>query len=96
MFFVLYCLDDPSKPGLRPATRDEHLAYVADTGGAIKVAGPMTDDEGTSIGSMFIYECADRAAAAAFATGDPYAQAGLFSQVDIHPFNWLITDGKRD
>ena len=95
MHFVLYCLDAPTSADLRPATRDEHLAYVAEVGAVIKVAGPMTDADGTSIGSMFIVELEDLAAAEAFSANDPYTKAGLFGTVDIRPFTWLITDGKR-
>ena len=95
MQFVLYCLDDPAKPDLRPATRDDHLAYIAEVGDAIKMAGPMTDDNGTSIGSLFIIDVANRAAAEALSAADPYTQAGVFGRVDIRPFTWLITDGKR-
>ncbi len=95
MQFVIYCLDNPATPDLRPANRDAHLDYVAQVGAAIKVAGPMTDDDGTSIGSMFIVDVPDRAAAEAFSTADPYTQAGIFSSVDIRPFKWLITDGER-
>ncbi len=95
MHFVLYCLDDPNKPGLRPNTRDRHLTYVAETGAAIKVAGPLSDGDGTPIGSMFIVEFDNLAAAEAFSANDPYTQAGLFSTVDIRSFKWLITDGQR-
>lgn len=95
MHFVIYCLDDPSKPDLRAATRDAHLAYVDQVGAVIKVAGPMTDAAGTSIGSMFIIEADDQATVEALAARDPYAEAGVFSSVDIRPFKWLITDGKR-
>jgi uncharacterized protein YciI len=95
MHYILYCLDDPTKSELRAATRDAHLTYVADVGAAIKIAGPITDDEGASIGSMFIVDFNDQLAAEAFAANDPYAQAGLFSRVDVRPFKWLITNGKR-
>lgn len=95
MQFAIYCLDDPATPDLRLANREAHLDYVAQVGAMIKVAGPMTDDAGVSIGSLFIVDVADRAAAEALSAGDPYTQAGVFKSVDIRPFKWLITDGKR-
>ncbi len=95
MQFVIYCLDDPATPDVRPTNRDRHLEYVAQVGASIKVAGPVTDDDGTSIGSLFIVDVADRAAAQALSDADPNAQAGVFKSVDIRQFKWLITDGKR-
>ncbi len=95
MQFSIYCLDNPATPELRPANRDAHLAYVAQVGAAIKVAGPLTDEHGTPVGSLFIVDVANQEAAEALSAADPYTQAKVFESSDIRPFKWLITDGKR-
>jgi len=48
----------------------------------IFVAGPLIED-GVMRGSLLILDAPDRAAAEAFAAGDPYARAGLFASVEI-------------
>ena len=41
----------------------------------------------TPIGSMLVIEAKDREAAENWAASDPYAIAGLFDSVEIHPWN---------
>ena len=38
------------------------------------------------IGSCFLVEAASKDAAAAFNAGDPFAKAGVWGSVSIHPF----------
>lgn len=42
------------------------------------------------LGSMIVIEAVDAAAARTFAANDPYALAGLFQNVEIKPWRWLI------
>jgi hypothetical protein len=72
------------------ATREAHLAYVREHVEVVKVAGPMLDEAEGMAGSLFILDCADRAAAAAFNAADPYQKAGLFGQVEIRGFRASI------
>lgn len=90
MLFALICTDKPANLDLRLRTRPDHLAWIERLGGAIKAAGPFTDDGGSPVGSLLIVEAPDRAGARAIAEEDPYAQAGLFAAVDIRPWKWLI------
>jgi uncharacterized protein YciI len=86
---ILICRDRPGALDTRLANREAHLAYVAETG-AVRFAGPMTDDEGAMIGSVLVLEVEDRAAAEAWAEGDPYAKAGLFESVEINGFKIVV------
>jgi len=91
MEFVLICRDKPGHLDTRLATREAHLAWVATKGDAIRLAGPLLDDDGsTMIGSLFIVEVDDRQAAEALNAGDPYTLAGLFADVTVHPFRQVI------
>jgi uncharacterized protein YciI len=89
--FIVTCLDKPGALELRLATRPDHLAHIARYGAAVKLAGPILSDlEGTPIGSHFILEMDDQAAAEAFADQDPFAQVGVFESRTIYPFRMTI------
>ena len=66
-----------------------HAALLADEAGV-----PIHLDGARMIGSLFILEVEDLAAARRFAAGDPYAKAGLFASTEINPWRWLIESGK--
>lgn len=84
--FVLTCIDRNDGLEARMSARPAHLEYVDQNAAAVKLAGPFLDEAGGMIGSMFILEVEDRAAAEAFAASDPYALAGVFERTDIRAF----------
>jgi len=92
MIFALICKDKPGGLEVRLANRPAHLDYLTalNAAGKLKFAGPLLDDEGRPIGSLVAVEAGDRAGAEAIAAGDPYARAGLFESVEIHPWNWVF------
>lgn len=81
MHFALICRDKPGHAQTRLDNRAAHLDY-ARASGLVFVAGPLIED-GVMRGSLLILDAPDRAAAEAFAAGDPYARAGLFASVEI-------------
>jgi uncharacterized protein YciI len=84
--FVLICRDKANAIDTRLATRPAHGAYVAERMHIVRVAGPLLDDEGTMIGSLFIMECDSKDEVQAFADNDPYTAAGVFESVEIKGF----------
>jgi uncharacterized protein len=92
MLFVLICKDKPDSLQLRVDTRPAHLGYLEGLNerGALKAAGPFLDADGKPNGSLVIVEAADREAAAAIAAADPFALAGLFAEVEIRAWNWVL------
>ena len=84
MLFVIHAKDKPDSLHIRKATRDAHLAYMADF--HTPVGGPLLDADGNMCGSCIILDVEDRAAAEAFVAGDPYGAVGLFESVDVHEF----------
>ena len=91
--FALHCIDKPNSLELRMATRPAHLEYLNGQEHAIKTAGPyLTATGGDPCGSLLIIEAEDEAAARAWGAADPYAKAGLFDRVEVHP--WLLARGK--
>ena len=88
--FCLICMDRPESQDLRLAIRADHLAYVLENPVAI-VAGPFLCEDGEiMIGSLIVLDVETRAEAESWARNDPYAKAGLFDRVEIHPWKHLI------
>ncbi len=90
MLFALICTDKPGHLQVRMDTRPAHLAFLESLGDNLKAAGPFLGDDGKPVGSLVIIKADDVAGAQATAAADPYAKAGLFSAVEIKPWNWVI------
>jgi uncharacterized protein YciI len=86
--FALICTDKPGALDLRLAQRPAHRDYLGSTGVVVH-AGPFLRD-GAMTGSLVVIDVPDRAAAQAWAAGDPYALAGLFAEVRIEEWNKVI------
>jgi len=98
MHFSIACTDKPDALPVRQANRPDHVAYLEGAGETLCLAGPFLDADGQPIGSLLVVDVADRAAAEAFAAGDPYAKAGVFASVTITAFrpvfgSWTKNDG---
>lgn len=89
MRYALMTTDKPGALQTRMDNREAHLAYIADTG-VVEMAGPVLDDDGNMCGSLIVLEVADMAAAQDWAANDPYAKAGLFSDVRIQAWKKVI------
>lgn len=83
--FVLYCVDSDRASELRPLHRPAHLEYIRGSG-RVRLAGPMSDEAGKTIGSLLIIEADDISAACAFSEADPFRQLGVYEKVEINPF----------
>ncbi len=83
--------DKPGALPIRLDNRPAHLAYLADNAAAIRIAGPYLDEaSGEPRGSMLIVEADSLEAATALLARDPYAIAGLFAEVEIRPWRWVV------
>ena len=72
--------------------RPKHLQYLA-SHDVQHYAGPiLSDDETKPIGSTIVIEAEHLGAARAFAANDPYTVAGLFAEVNVHPFKQVIPE----
>ncbi len=90
MLFALICTDKPGHLDLRTKTRPEHLAFLESLGSRLKAAGPFTDSDDKSNGSLVIIEADTLEAAKATAAQDPFSKVGLFQSVEIRPWKWLL------
>lgn len=89
MRFALMTKDKPGALQTRLENREAHLAYIAETG-VVEMAGPVLDTDGEMCGSLIVLEVDDLAAAQAWADNDPYAKAGLFSDVTLRAWKKVI------
>ncbi len=88
MLFAVICTDKPGHLETRMANRPDHVAYLKST--PTVHAGPFLNADGDMSGSLVVIEAVDRAGAEAWAAEDPYAKAGLFSDVRIEAWNKVI------
>jgi uncharacterized protein YciI len=87
--FALICTDGPGRLDTRKANREAHLAYLRDTV-VVAMAGPFLDAAGAMTGSLVVIDVPGRGEAEAWAAGDPYAKAGVFSDVRIEEWKKVI------
>ncbi|WP_137388469.1 YciI family protein [Rhodoligotrophos defluvii] len=93
--FVILCTDVPNSAEKRNGARPAHLQYLTSLGSKLRLAGPfMADDGKTMTGSMLVVETDTIEEARQIAAGDPYGPAGVFAEVEVKPWKWVITDGK--
>ena len=95
MLFAVINTDRPASLDLRMSTRPAHLEYLTAHEAEIVSGGALLDAEGKPAGSLLVIEAADRAAAEAFAAGDPYAKVGLFESSVVRPFRQVFKDGAK-
>jgi uncharacterized protein YciI len=88
MLFAVICTDKDGGLTLRMETRSAHLEYLKATD--VVYAGPFIGADEKPSGSLVIIEATDRAAAKSWADNDPYALAGLFTDVRIEQWNKVI------
>ena len=92
MLYVLICKDLPGEgPARRAGARPDHLTYLASLGDKVRAAGGLLSADGKeALGSLIIIEADSLDAARSIAAADPYAKAGVFAEVEIHPWRQAV------
>ncbi|HYD37379.1 MAG TPA: YciI family protein [Allosphingosinicella sp.] len=75
----------------RARHRAGHLRYVAGHQAKIVYAGPLLDG-GRMVGSLFVFDVADRAALDSYLAEDPYFDPGIFESVEIWESRWMVPE----
>jgi uncharacterized protein YciI len=90
--FVVEYFDKPGSGEVRAANRQAHIDYRIGLGAALVLAGPLFDDfDGAPArGSLVILEASDKAEAERIAHEDPYARAGVFSEIRVFAHRILV------
>lgn len=89
MLIALIARDKAGALDIRKANREAHLAYIKETG-VVSQAGPLLSDAGEMCGSLVVLDVEDMSAAQSWADNDPYANAGLFENVELIAWNKVI------
>ncbi len=89
MRVALIATDKAGALQTRLDNRAAHLAYIAETG-VVEMAGPLLDAQGGMAGSMIVLSVETFADAQNWAANDPYAKAGLFSDVRLQEWKKVI------
>jgi uncharacterized protein YciI len=84
MLFMCYGIDGPDGAARRDLAREEHFAYLKANEDIMVLGGAtLADADDTRTGSVLIINVPDRAAAEAFADGEPLRKAGVFESYKI-------------
>jgi uncharacterized protein YciI len=91
MLFVFHLLDRPGVAELRASTRPLHKEYLARVADRIAFAGPLIGvaAPGDYVGSLLVIDFADEPAARAWLKNEPFTQAGVYGETNVHAFENL-------
>ena len=79
MLYMCYGVDGPNGAALRELAREEHFLYLESKKDILVLGGAtLADESDARTGSVLIINVPDRAAANAFAEGEPLRKAGVF------------------
>jgi len=90
MLYVICCTDKADHLQVRMDNRPAHVEYLKSFAAKLFAAGPTLNEAGDMNGSVVILDLDSRSDAEAFAAGDPYAKAGLFSAVTINAWKKVL------
>ena len=84
MLYMLYGIDGPDGAARRDIARADHFEYLKKHQNLLIIGGAtLADDSDARTGSVLIINVPDRAAADAFAEGEPLRKAGVFEKYTI-------------
>jgi uncharacterized protein YciI len=96
MQFVLMGYDGTDEGALerRMKVREDHLAKVKmlKSRGLVLFGGAILDDSGKMIGSVLVYETADRQALDELLKDEPYINGDVWRKLEIRPFRLAKLD----
>ncbi len=97
MLYALICTDKPGSLADRKANRAQHLAYLQSLGERLVLAGPFTEPDGQTMnGSLIVIEAPSLEAVREIAAADPFAKLGIFGQVEIRPWLWVMNKPNKE
>lgn len=81
------------KAGGEPRRRHRaaHLEFIADAQQGVIYAGPLLE-QGEMVGSVFVFDLADREALDAHLARDPYFAERIFETVEIYESRWMVPE----
>ncbi|WP_333992856.1 YciI family protein [Burkholderia orbicola] len=93
-FFAVFATDQPGMRDVRDRMRPIHRSYLrsaAEHGVYVRLGGPTLDPQGDAMnGTLLVIEADDIHAVIRFVGNDPYVKEGLFSHVEVRPWDWSL------
>jgi uncharacterized protein YciI len=83
--YVVVCRDGPDGASVRASYTLDHMAYIETVMGELNVAGPLYDDGGQPIGSLYCLNTPSAQRAREIIENDPYFRHGAFASVEYFP-----------
>ena len=84
MLYMCYGVDGADGAARRETAREEHFAYLKAHENILVLGGAtLADDSNARLGSCLIINVINRAAADAFADGEPLRKAGVFAAYTV-------------
>lgn len=84
MLYMLYGVDGPDGPAARDRARPAHFAYLEAHKDILVLGGAtLADGDDARTGSVLIINVPNRAAADAFADGEPLRKEGVFASYTV-------------
>lgn len=84
MLYMIYGVDGPDADRIRADQRENHFAYLAKNEGILVLGGAtLADESDARTGSLLVINVPSRTDADAFAAGEPFNKAGLFSSYTV-------------
>lgn len=90
MLYIITGRDKQDSANLRQQNRNAHLAYWQGFGDRLRFGGPFVDETGAMCGSMLALEAENYDKACQAAENDPYNKAGLFAEIEVRGWQWVI------
>ena len=93
-FFAVFATDQPGMLDVRERIRPRHRAYLraaAQHGVYVRLGGPTLEPSSDAMnGTLLVVEADDIDHVMQFVHNDPYMTEGLFSRVEVRPWNWSL------
>ncbi|MFZ9667755.1 MAG: YciI family protein [Steroidobacteraceae bacterium] len=83
--FVVICRDGPMGAWVRSTYTPEHLTYIETVMDELNVAGPLYDNGGAPVGSLYCLQTKSLERARHIIENDPYVRHGAFSSIEYFP-----------
>lgn len=95
---MLYCITLQDAGGSDVARKEHHEGHMSHFKAhrdQLALAGPLSNDDGVSIGSLVVIDCESEEAARAFIQRDPFYDAGVWKEVFVAKLKASIVDAKK-
>ncbi|WP_027816339.1 YciI family protein [Paraburkholderia bannensis] len=93
-YYAVFATDKPGMTEVRERVRASHRTYLRSAfqhGVFVRLGGPTLGPQCNAMnGTLLVVEAEDIDAVMQFVDNDPYVKEGLFSQIEVRPWDWSL------